>query len=101
MEEIGERGYRVDRILEHFKQAGIFNRAKAVVLGDFTGGEESDGKSRIPRILKRFANDLDIPVLSGVQSGHGSIQRPVPLGTKSVLHFGGTRPELICSTGVR
>ncbi len=99
-EEIGERGYRVDRILEHFRQAGCFDRAKAVVFGDFTGGEESDGTSRIPRILRRFASLVDIPVLSGVQSGHELIQRPVPLGTPSELHLAQGKCELVCKAGV-
>jgi muramoyltetrapeptide carboxypeptidase len=100
MEEIGERGYRVDRILEHFRQAGCFDKARAVVFGDFTGGEEPDGKSRAPRVMRRFASQLAIPVLSGIQSGHGAIQRPLPLGTASELRLKPGGCELICSTGV-
>ena len=99
LEEIGERGYRVDRILEHFRQAGCLKRAKAVVLGDFTGGEEADGRSRAPKVLRRFASELSIPVFSGVQSGHGVIQRPVPLGAPAVLNLD-TR-ELVCRSGGR
>jgi muramoyltetrapeptide carboxypeptidase len=100
MEEIGERGYRVDRILEHFRQAGCFDKARAVVFGDFTGGEEPDGKSRAPRVIRRFASLLSIPVLSGIQSGHGVIQRPLPLGTPSELRLKPGESELVCSTGV-
>lgn len=101
LEEIGERGYRVDRILEHFRQAGCFNKARAVVFGDFTGGEEADGKSRAPRIMRRFASQLSIPVLSGLQSGHAAIQRPLPLGTPSELRLKPGACELVCRTGAQ
>ena len=84
-EEIGERGYKVDRILEHFRQIGKFSRARAIVLGDFTGGLEADGKSRVPAVLKRFAEGLEIPVVAGLQSGHAVIQRPVPFYTPAEL----------------
>lgn len=100
MEEIGERGYRVDRILEHFRQAGRLEKARAIVLGDFTGGEEPDGKSRAPKVIRRFASELHIPVFSGIQSGHGTIQRPVPLGTPSILEIGEKSAVLTCRTGV-
>ena len=99
MEEIGERGYRVDRILEHFRQAGVIDKARAIVLGDFTGGEEPDGKSRVPKVIRRFASELKIPVFSGIQSGHGAIQRPLPLGTPSVLKIGESTATLTCRTG--
>lgn len=98
-EDIGERGYRVDRVLEHFRQIGFFDRAKAVVFGEFTGGRETDGKTKVPAVLQRFAEQVKIPVLSGVRSGHGVIQRPVPLGTTSELHLG-AQARLVCDTGV-
>lgn len=98
-EDIGERGYRVDRVLEHFRQLGCFERARAVVFGEFTGGLETDGKTKVPAVLQRFAGDVKIPVLSGVRSGHGLIQRPVPLGTSSELHLG-SNARLVCETGV-
>lgn len=99
-EDIGERGYRVDRALEHFRQAGFFDKAKAIVFGDFTGGSESDGKTLVPQVMKRFAEQMKIPVFSGLASGHDVVQRPVPFETESVLHLG-ARGELICKTGVR
>jgi muramoyltetrapeptide carboxypeptidase len=98
-EDIGERGYRVDRVLEHFRQAGLFTHAKAIVFGDFTGGNESDGSNRVAAVLKRFAENLDIPVLKGLQSGHSVIQRPLPLGAPAKLKLGDT-PVLNCNSGV-
>lgn len=88
LEEIDERGYRVDRLLEHLQQTGHFGKARAIVLGEFVGGKEADGTNRIPAILKRFAESLSIPVLSEVEAGHGDMQRPVPFGTSATLTLG-------------
>lgn len=68
LEDVNERAYRVDRMLEHLEQAGIFKKAKAILLGDFTGGEEPDGKSLMQETLKNFAEYYKIPVL-GMSGG--------------------------------
>lgn len=97
-EDIGERGYRIDRILAQFEQAGMFNSAKAVIFGQFTGGREPDGSSLVPAVLRRFAETMRIPVFSGLASGHDLIQRPLPFETPSWLKLG-ARGELVCSAG--
>jgi muramoyltetrapeptide carboxypeptidase len=93
IEDLGERGYRVDRILEHFDQAGLFKKCKALIIGEFLGGTEDSGKALWPQVFKTWAARLSIPVFSGLEAGHGVIQRPVPLGTKAVLS-GGERGHL-------
>lgn len=87
-EEIGERGYRVDRALEHMRQAGVFRRAKAVVFGDFTGGDEPSGENRVRGVLQRFADEANFPVLRGLKTGHAQVQRPVMVGASAVLETG-------------
>lgn len=99
LEEIDERGYRVDRILEHLNQTGHFRSAKAIVLGDFLGGNEPDGTTRVPEVVQRFVESLKIPVLSGIPAGHGDSQRAVPFGTKAILKTG-SNGSIEISTGV-
>lgn len=88
LEEINERGYRIDRMLQHLEQAGIFTDVKAILLGDFTGGKEPDGSSLIDPVLKRFAENCDFPVLRCPGIGHDKFNRPLPLGTKTKLSLG-------------
>ncbi len=95
IEEIGERGYRIDRVLQHFHQVGLWSKPKALILGDFTGGEEPDGKNHGQRILKEFAEAQKFPIYKGLQSGHSLVQRPLPFNTSSVLHCGASA-KLIC-----
>ena len=88
LEEINERGYRVDRMLEHLSQANIFQHATAIIFGDFLEGKEPNGNSLIQPVLERFANSCDIPVIQIHGIGHGHINFPLVLGIESQLNLG-------------
>jgi muramoyltetrapeptide carboxypeptidase len=85
LEDIDERGYRIDRMLVQLEQANIFKKVKAIVFGDFVGGGEKDGTSLIPSVLKRFADNIPIPVFCLPGCGHGDENMPLPFNTP--LHF--------------
>ncbi|KHD88887.1 MAG: microcin immunity protein [Bdellovibrio sp. ArHS] len=102
VEDIGERGYRIDRIFEQFRQAGLFKQCHGMILGDFVGGEEpSTGKDNFKLVFKRWAQDLDIPLFQGLESGHAAVQRPVPFNTPCVLNVEEGRGHLTIQTGGR
>jgi muramoyltetrapeptide carboxypeptidase len=103
IEEFGERGYRIDRILEHFKQAGLFKECKGLLLGQFIGGEEPNGALRINEALERFAKENPkLPIISGVESGHGERLRALPFGTNSILsRISENNFEIKIATGCR
>jgi muramoyltetrapeptide carboxypeptidase len=85
-EETGERGYRVDRILNHMEQAGVFKKAKAVIFADFLGGKEPQTEvEHWSLAINSFAKKMKIPVLKGLSAGHGIPNRPVPIGAKGEL----------------
>ena len=92
IEEVSERGYRIDRMLEHLRQAGIFKDVAAIIFGDFTGGNEPNGSSLINPVLTRFASDFKIPVVKIPGIGHDFINKPLPLGTNV---------QLSCKEGVK
>jgi len=100
IEDIGERGYSIDRMLEQMIQAGIINHGlKAVIFGDFTQCLEKDGKDYTQKALERFSQKVSYPVLKGLPAGHGEdINYPIPFHTKCLLKLG-TSGELICSYG--
>jgi muramoyltetrapeptide carboxypeptidase len=64
-------------MLTHLQQAQIFNSMKALILGDFVGGNEPDGSSLVTLVLKRFAETLKIPVFSLPGCGHGKENLPL------------------------
>lgn len=93
LEEVSERGYRVDRTLQQLTQAGVFQNVSAVILGDFTEGNEPDGSNLIVPVLKRFAQENNFPVFNCPGIGHAKFNRPLPLGFSSVLQCG-NKPSL-------
>jgi muramoyltetrapeptide carboxypeptidase len=98
LEDIDERGYALERSLEHLRSAGVFKGVKAVVLGDFVGGEERNGRDLTLTALKRFAENSPFPVVRGLKSGHGATVRTLPFNTHAEL-FLGKRATLVVDTG--
>lgn len=96
VEETGERGYRIDRMLEHFTQTNIFKNTAAIIFGDFIGGGEPNGSDLTKLVLQRFAQHCKIPVVHIEGIGHGFTNFPVPLGTPAKLRFG-KKIKLICN----
>ncbi|MFK8137054.1 MAG: LD-carboxypeptidase [Bdellovibrionales bacterium] len=94
LEDIGERGYAIDRALTSLKLCGSLAGCKAIVFGDFTSTKESNGKDHSIYALKSFAESLNIPVFRGVKSGHGKLQLPVIFGKRSKLLCDGNRTRL-------
>jgi muramoyltetrapeptide carboxypeptidase len=88
IEETNERAYRVDRVLEHFKQVGIFDRVKAVFFGDFIDKGEPDGRFLLQKTLEEFAKTCKFPVLQIRGIGHGQINNPLLFGVKTCLQTG-------------
>ncbi|MGZ3772100.1 MAG: S66 peptidase family protein [Pseudobdellovibrionaceae bacterium] len=102
VEDLGERGYRIDRMLEQFRQAGIFKQCHGLILGDFIGGEEpTTKKNNFKLVFKRWAQDLEIPLFQGLEAGHANVQRPVPFNTSCVLNVENGKGHLIIETGGR
>lgn len=95
LEEVGERGFRVDRMLEHLQQATIFKDAAAIVFGDFINCLEPNGSSLIKPIVRRFAENINIPVVQIEGIGHGPTNFPMALGTEAKLQLG-YQTKLIC-----
>ncbi len=82
LEDVGERPYRIDRLLLQLAQAGTFDGARGVVLGDFTGCDEPGGGVTWRDAVTRIFGELAIPVLAGVPFGHGSPNLAFPVGTR-------------------
>jgi muramoyltetrapeptide carboxypeptidase len=78
LEDIDEPGYRIDRMLVQLQQARIFDGVQAILLGDFVRGDEADGTSLIPPVLKRFTETTPVPVFRITDCGHGEENFPLP-----------------------
>lgn len=100
LEDIGERGYRIDRMMEQFRQGEVFKKCDGIILGDFLDGiEPKTGKDNFKKVFGRWAEDLEIPIFSGLQAGHGIIQRPIPFNTSCELLKTANGFELVVQSG--
>lgn len=90
IEDVSERGYSVDRMLEQLHQAKILDKdIKALLIGDFTEGLEKNGQNLISSALKRFADRVDYPVVIGLPCGHAkNSNAPLPFNTEANLILG-------------
>lgn len=70
LEDVGERPFRIDRMLTQLRLAGVLDRAGAVVLGEFVDCDEPGGALAARDVLARLLNNFDGPVVYGFPSGH-------------------------------
>lgn len=76
LEDVNEEPYRVDRLLTQLRLSGVLDAAAGFVLGSFTEGASPSG------LLQQLLGDLGKPVLAGWPTGHGTPNRPLPLGLR-------------------
>lgn len=78
LEDVGERLYRIDRLLTHLAQAGWFERAAGVLLGSFTGMGEGEAAEDVAARVREILPPQK-PIVTGLPVGHRIGKRPLPL----------------------
>ena len=95
LEEVGERPYRLDRMMTQLAQSGILARAAAIVLGELPRCDEPGGEPTGRSVMADVLADFPGPVLVGFPSGHTiGPAMTLPLGV-SCRVIGGPAPRLV------
>jgi muramoyltetrapeptide carboxypeptidase len=86
-EEIGERPYRIDRMLTQLKLASAFDGVRGVCIGDLTRCEAAPGEESTPptEVIDERLETLDLPGVIGLPVGHGAHNLALPLGAECAL----------------
>jgi muramoyltetrapeptide carboxypeptidase len=71
-EEVGERPYRLDRMLLQLRQTGILARASGIVIGELKGCDEPGGGLTGRGVMAELLSEFPGPVIVGFPSGHTS-----------------------------
>ncbi len=81
LEDVGEKPYRIDRMLTHLKQAGKLDDLAGVIFGEMSGclGETDDPALLLSVITDLFL-DYSYPVGFGLPAGHNGENFTLPLG---------------------
>lgn len=81
IEDVGERPYRIDRMLTSLRQAGWFDRIAGLVLGMFTEGKPGPDGVTLDEVFERNFESASFPVLRGLSSGHVPNNLPLTIGS--------------------
>lgn len=85
LEEIGEKPYRVDRMLNQLRLAGEFNQISAVLLGAFTDCEEEDKDKKslsLDNVIEDYLGARNFPLIKNLPHGHIKNNMTIPIGAK-------------------
>ncbi|NGT06655.1 LD-carboxypeptidase [Clostridium perfringens] len=66
--------------ITQYKNLGVFNEVKGIILGEFTEMERENLKPDIVEILKRVIGEINIPILKTSNLGHGADAKCIPIG---------------------
>jgi muramoyltetrapeptide carboxypeptidase len=99
LEEVGERPYRLDRMVTQLKQTGLLRGATAIVIGELLRCDEASGAVTGRSVMADHFAEFPGPVLFGFPSGHtAGPSVTLPLGvTARVISTG--RPRLVIEEG--
>lgn len=84
LEDIGEKPYRIERMLTHLKMAGKLGEIAGLVFGSFTDCV-GDGPRGVPEIIQEHFHDASYPVVTGFPAGHGDENLLLPFGVRMAL----------------
>jgi muramoyltetrapeptide carboxypeptidase len=89
LEDVNEALFRVDRLLTQLRLAGELDAVAGFVLGSFTEEQPPDA------LLTELLAPLGKPLLGGWPTGHGTPNRPLPMGLRVRLDAGAGTSTLL------
>lgn len=84
LEDIGEKPYRIERMLTQLKMAGKLDDVAGVVTGAFSDCGTGDGKT-VDDILGEIFSNAGYPVVAGLPCGHATANWLLPFGVPAEL----------------
>lgn len=82
LEDRAEAPYKIDRMLMQMRLADCFEGLAGLVLGSF---EECGPVEGIIKIVKNIFGDFQIPIVAGLDAGHGNTNLTLPIGIEATL----------------
>jgi muramoyltetrapeptide carboxypeptidase len=79
LEDLGYKGYQLDRVLNHFREAGLFNEVKAVIFGNFYQPKDE----YIKYAIELFLEKANFPVYETQLIGHGKHNLPIVINSQA------------------
>jgi muramoyltetrapeptide carboxypeptidase len=84
IDEIGERPYRIDRMLTQLRFSGLLARASAVVFNELPNCDEPGGSYQAKATVADVLSDFPGPIVFGLPSGHtAGATMTLPFGVRA------------------
>ena len=81
LEDLGDKGYKIDRVLNHFRDAGLFDEVKAVIFGNFYKPKDE----YIRYAIELFLEKANFPVYETQLIGHGKDNLPIVINSQATI----------------
>lgn len=85
VEEIGEAGYRVDRMFRQLELAGALAGVVGLAMGQFTDCGTEEDTAQVEAVLLEWSERLAVPAVQGLPIGHVPENWTLPLGVRAEL----------------
>lgn len=87
LEDVNETPYRIERMLLQLLDAGVLQRQRAILLGQFSDYRLSplDGGYDLPVVVEYLRGRLPVPLLTGLPFGHVPYKATLPIGWRAAL----------------
>jgi len=86
--------YVIDGTLVHFREAGLFDRTRGMLIGKIRGEEANgikDMTGEVKKVVLEITEEFDFPIIAGIDFGHYTPNLPLPMWLKAKLDTEGTR----------
>ena len=86
IEDLSERLYHIDRMMQNLRLGGVFEQISGLVVGQFTDIDEDDSfDGGVYGVISEAVKGYDIPVCFNFPAGHVDNNQPLMLGAKYKL----------------
>lgn len=85
IEEVEESFERVNRMINHLKLLGVFDRVQGVIFGQFTDYDQTGAWPSEEHMIAEMLKDCQIPIAFGFPAGHGKVNYPLIMGAEVQL----------------
>jgi muramoyltetrapeptide carboxypeptidase len=82
IEDVAEPAYRIDRLLFHLRNAGVFNQIGALLCGDLSCDHSAEESDNLRRAVTDATLGFDFPVIMNLPFGHGAERLTLPIGAE-------------------
>jgi muramoyltetrapeptide carboxypeptidase len=97
LEDVAEHPYRIERMLIQLEMAGVLQKQRAIVLGQFTDYQRvpQDRGFKLDTVVQGLRERLGVPVLTNLPFGHVPTKVSLPVGATVSLQTQGRDALLV------